>query len=320
MEMKPIYSAVFFSSLLWLNACETEFTPPTVTDGQQIVVEGFIEAAQENGLPTFVILSRSLPYFEKLSRDQLDQLYVKGAKVTVTSGDGAVATLQEICLQDLDPNTQNIVRQFLGFGGGNDSLGVNFCAYADLFGLIKPKEGQRYDLKVEAEGQLITATTTIPDLVGLDSFHFKPTPGKGIDSLAQLFTTIADPVDQINYYRYLSSINRGPYESGFNSLTDDIIFNGQTFEFRLNKPESGTDDEEDGGPETFGLWHRGDTITIKWCTIDQNHFNFWNTLEFNRNNQGPFSSYTRITSNIRGGLGVWGGLAAAYYDLVVPEL
>ncbi|MBK8777276.1 MAG: hypothetical protein IPO25_07635 [Saprospiraceae bacterium] len=32
---------------------------------------------------------------------------------------------------------------------------------------------------------------------------------------------------------------------------------------------------------------------------------FWNTLEFNKGSQGPFSSYTTINSNIIGGLGIW---------------
>lgn len=322
MEMKRIYPQLIILILYMGVGCETEYTPPILSTQRQIVVEGYIEAAESNAVPTYVILTRDLPYFEQLGRDQLDELYVRGAKVTVTSDAGLSVPLQELCLLDLDPVTQQLVRQFLGFSLNNDSIGVNFCAYADLFGAIKPEQGRTYELKVEVDGQVITASTTIPKHVGLDSLKFTPTPGQGIDSLAQLLATIDDPADVNNYYRYLSRINNGSYASGFNSITDDIIFNGKKFEFRLNKPESSDDsaDDDQQGPETFGLWHRGDTISIKWCSIDKGHFDFWNTLEFNRNNQGPFSSYTRIISNIKGGLGIWGGLSAEYYELVVPEL
>ncbi len=322
MEMKRIiYSFLLFTIIY--SACETEYTPPVVSVNQQMVVEGYIEATKTNALPTYVILTRALPYFEELNLDQLNNLYVRGAKITVTSNDGVSIPLPEICLQDLDPETQMLVRPLLGFPAGNDSIKINFCAYADVLGLLKPVPGQTYTLKVEAEGQILTASTTIPVFVGLDSLKFTPTPGKGIDTLAQLLATIADPADRANYYRYLSRINNGAYTSGFNALTDDIIFNGQKFEFRLNKPESGDmeeENEEDRDPGTFGMWRRGDTISLKWCNIDKSHYDFWSTYEANRNNQGPFSSYTRIISNIKGGLGVWGGLSAEYYDLVVPEL
>ena len=52
-------------------------------------------------------------------------------------------------------------------------------------------------------------------------------------------------------------------------------------------------------------------------SIGEEQFNFWNTLEFSRANQGPFSSYTRIDHNVEGGLGIWGGIAARYYPLTV---
>ena len=61
----------------------------------------------------------------------------------------------------------------------------------------------------------------------------------------------------------------------------------------------------------------GDSVLIKWTTIDEAHFDFWNTLEFSNANQGPFSSYTRLQSNINGGLGIWGGYSVSYYSRTV---
>ena len=70
---------------------------------------------------------------------------------------------------------------------------------------------------------------------------------------------------------------------------------------------------------TFGLFKIGDSVAIKWSAIDETHFNFWNTLEFNKGNQGPFSTYTTINSNIIGGLGNWGGYNSKIYRLKVKR-
>ncbi|MEL6924369.1 MAG: DUF4249 family protein [Bacteroidota bacterium] len=53
------------------------------------------------------------------------------------------------------------------------------------------------------------------------------------------------------------------------------------------------------------------------ANIDAAHFDFWSTLEFNAVNQGPFSAYTRIASNVEGGLGIWGGYSVSFYTVVV---
>ena len=126
---------------------------------------------------------------------------------------------------------------------------------------------------------------------------------------------MADPPGTTNYYRYFTGENDGPLIIPFHSVTDDVFFDGQEFDFPLTKAEDG----EDFDFTTFGLFTRGDSITIKWMNLDREHFQFWSTLEFSRENQGPFSSYTRVKSNINGGLGIWGGISASYYGLWVPE-
>jgi hypothetical protein len=97
-------------------------------------------------------------------------------------------------------------------------------------------------------------------------------------------------------------------------VVEDLFFDGKMFEFQLLNPRTTRADVD---PDEFGLYFVGDTISIKWCTIDEAHFDFWNTLEFSSANQGPFSSYTRLESNIEGGLGIWGGYSVSYYTLPV---
>ncbi|MBK7223573.1 MAG: DUF4249 family protein [Saprospiraceae bacterium] len=52
--------------------------------------------------------------------------------------------------------------------------------------------------------------------------------------------------------------------------------------------------------------------------LDKVHFDFWKTRDFAANSGGPFSSYTRIKTNINGGLGIWGGYSVQNYRLYCP--
>ena len=102
----------------------------------------------------------------------------------------------------------------------------------------------------------------------------------------------------------------------FSSVIDDRFFDGKEFEFPLTKAEPLNEDID---PAEYGYFAVGDTVTLKWSTIDQEHFDFWNTLEFNRVNQGPFSSYTKVDFNIEGGIGIWGGYSSSFYKMVARE-
>ena len=117
-----------------------------------------------------------------------------------------------------------------------------------------------------------------------------------------------------DYYRYFTATNERALSAPFNSIIDDGFFNGLSFEFPLPESEAPSQDFDF---DTFGFYNIGDEVQIKWCTVDEAHFNFWNTLEFNRQNQGPFSSYTLIATNIEGGIGIWGGYSVSFYNLVV---
>lgn len=295
-----------------LSACEKEFIPDVSTDREEIVVEGFIEAGTR-ALPPYVILTRNLPFFTELEADQLEGLFVHGADVKVSDGEQTVQ-LTELCLSELNPEQQELAGLLLGIDP--DNLGFNFCAYADLSGRMRGETGRHYDLEINVEDRQLRASTTIPPLVELDSLIFMEPPGEPNDTLTQMRCVLDDPADQTNFYRYFTGINSGPLQSGLNSVVDDRLFNGRRFEFPLFKAEPRNGDFD---PATFGLFRRGDTVTVKWANIDREHYDFWNTLEFNAANQGPFSSYTRVASNVTGGLGIWGGLSAAYYTVVAQE-
>lgn len=298
----------------WLTlSCEQEFIPASADLPPEIVVEGYIEAGAEPR-PPFVILSRSTSFFSEFSAEDFNENFVSGADVRITDGQDTVQ-LEEICLNELSPLEKQLAAD--AFGLAVDSLGFNFCVYIDMSFSMMGEEGKTYTLLVDAEGRQLRAVTSIPGQVPIDSLRFRPPPGEPVDTLAQLLGYLKDPAGTTNFYRYQVGINGGPIISPGASVSDDRLFDGEVVEFPLFRPiPRGSVDID---LETFGLYTVGDTITVKWMTIDEAHFDFWNTVEFNTANQGPFSSYTLIESNVEGGLGIWGGISASYYTLPVSR-
>lgn len=291
-------------------ACEEEFLPEISTDPTDIVVEGYIEAGDQ-ALPPYVILTRSIPFSTEISLETFNNLFVRDAQVTVSNGSTSV-NLVELCLSELDPAQQILVAQ--AFGVDLEDLALNVCLYLDPSFSLVGEVGKTYTLEIRVEDKLLTARTTIPPLVPLDSIQFVDPPGNPPANLLEMRCFVTDPDSLVSFYRYFTSINGEAFIPGFNSVTDDVFFDGKRFEFPLAKGEPRNEPIEQ---ETFGLLTVGDTLTMKWCTIDQAHYNFWNSLEFNAINQGPFSSYTRVENNINGGLGIWGGLSVSYITKAV---
>lgn len=310
---KALHIILLVVSLSFI-ACETEFIPKNINLDPEIVVEGYIEYTDSQQIPPYVILTKSKPFFSSLSVTELENLFVHNATVSVLDNENKSVTLKEICLNDIPANVRPQVSQALGLNP--DSVRINFCVYTDLSFTYLPKEGNTYQLKIIADGKTITSITQIPKYVPLDSLWWREAPGKPSDTLLQLMSVIKDPVSEVNFYRYSCSTNAGTFVYPFNSVFDDPLINGKRFEFRLIRPNR---PGEDFDQSTFGLFKVGDSVEIKWSTIDEGHYRFWETFEFNRGNQGPFATYTTINSNIKGGLGVWGGYNSRIYKLKVKR-
>ncbi len=299
---------LLLAACLW--TCEEEFIPEIDDSPPEIVVEGYIEAGDNSTTP-FVILTRSIPFFSQIDLNQVDDFFVRDALITVSS-ENRIVELQEFCLSELDQAQQQIAAEL--FGLDLDSANLDFCVYVDPTSSMSGQEGKKYDLKIEVEGKVITASTTLPELSEISNYSFVDTPGVSSDTLRELRITLADRQDEVNFYRYFTEVNEEGMLAAINSVLNDLFFDGDEFEFPLPKAEAG-DVEFDF--ESYGYYRVGDTVDIKFCTIDEAHYDFWSTLEFNRANQGPFSSYTKISYNIEGGIGIWGGYSSSIKRLIV---
>ncbi len=310
--MNRFYILSLLGILSLFLACETEYIPDIPNDEPDIVVEGYIEAGP-NARPPYVLLTQSTPFFSTINAEALNDLFVHDAVVTISDGTNTIP-LTEVCYNDLSPAQQELVGEALGLGEA-DSIGLNICVYIEAnLAPALGEVGKSYDLRIELEDKVLTATTTIPQIVPVDSVRYVKLPEEADPTLRELRGFLTDIPGVASYYRYFTQRNAEPLYPGLNSVIDDVFFDGQSFEFPITRGQGRTDIIDF---DTFGYFWLGDTVTVKFCTIDQKHYDFWNTLEFNTASDGPFSSFTKVQSNVDGGLGVWGGYGVSTKTIVI---
>lgn len=275
-----------------LVSCEKTINIQPDQQAPKLVVEALIE----NGQPPVVILSNSLNYFSTIDTATLNNDYVHNAKVTITTG-GTTYTLIE----------------FTG------SYGNGFKYYYYSVNGLSGDFGKQYDLRIETGGQAYTSTTTIPYLTKkIDSLWWKKAPGNSDTNKAVLMARVTDPPGFGNYIRYFTRVNSDVFYPGQNSVFDDQIIDGKTYDIQVDR---GVNRNEKLVPEDYGYFKRGDTATVKFCNIDKASFDFWRTWEFSYQSIGnPFSSPGKVISNIdNGALGSFCGYSVQYISLIIPK-
>lgn len=281
--------------ILW-TGCEKKISIDLHQSDQKLVVEGTIE----NGKQPRVILTHSLNYFSSIDTTILKTMFVHDAKILV-SGDGDTVRLSEHSVDTLNGN--------------------KFYYYApDTAGLFIGKVGQAYSLHIEVGNKVLNAITTIPAQgFQVDSLWWLwGVKDKAPDTTkAFLMLKINDPPQAGNYARYFTKTNEEPFYPGLASVADDEITNGTTFDFQLDR---GVNKNVKVSYDDYGYFNPGDTVTLKFCNIDEATYAFWHTWEYAWSNNGnPFSTPTTILGNIPGALGYWGGYAAQYRTIIITK-
>ena len=125
-----------------------------------------------------------------------------------------------------------------------------------------------------------------------------------------------DPPGLGNYIRYFTKKNSGSFLPGENSVFDDQVIDGTTYEVPLD-PGINRNNRVDGD-RTF---RRGDTVTLKFCNIERATYQFWISMEFAYQSIGnPFVSPNKVLGNVsNGALGAFCGYAVFYKTLIIPK-
>lgn len=268
--------------LLFFTSC-TEPTFEVDSYKSEIVIDGWIE----QGKFCQVLLTLSAPYFSDVDSASLRDYALTTAKVTISDGENfEVLTLK--------PNSDY------------------FPPYLYIGTEMKGEIGKKYTLTVESGGKKAFASTTIPEPVKLDSTWFALE--KDQDSLGFIWIKFTDDATTKNYYRTLTQIQNVDSKyipNHFPNFNDDY-FNGQDIEFSLLKGNSSIEREDDF------YYSLGDTIMLKFTTIDILSFNFWYSFQKEIINTGnPFASTNaRVKTNVTNGLGVWCGYGSTYYKII----
>ncbi len=275
------------------SGCEKDIDFNLKQQEPLLVVDGRIET---NEYPV-IFLSKSLGYFETLSQQAILSSLVNNAEVFISVAG------QE---QKLKLYNQVI------------APGISIPYYSSDLQLTNPLKGTAgndYNLRIVQDGKSYSSTTRIPNFnASLDSAWVIRTPNDPDTNKRSLFLRITDPPGRGNYVRYFSKQNSGQFLPGENSVFDDQIIDGTTFDVQL---EPGID-RNNPLPSDSNFFKRGDSISLKFCDIDKATYTFWNTWEFSYQSIGnPFAQPNKVIGNIsNNALGSFCGYAVRYYSFV----
>ena len=283
--------------LLLLSSCERSVDFNIDKVAPKLVVEATIE----NGQPPVVYLSKSLNYYSKIDQSILSDNFVHNAEVYVSTGT-FTHKLKEYSIPV--------------------SARYNFYYYSvdpsSPATAFKGVLNKQYSLRIITEGKEYTAITSIPNTTRrIDSIFWKQAPIGNPSAKVAFMIRATDPPGYGDYIRYFTKRNQEDFFPGLNSVYDDQVIDGTSYEIQVERGINRNDSTSEG----FTYFNKGDTVTLKLCNIDKATFDFWRTMEYTYSSIGnPFASPTKVLSNIsNGGLGYFGGYAAQYRTLIIPR-
>jgi hypothetical protein len=295
--LKYLSLAVFLFITVF-TSCEKEVDIQIPSKDPSVVIEGQIE----NDLPPFVLITKSIGFFDKVDLSVLEENFVHDALVIIS--DGTITdTLREYAADT-------------GSGAKFYFYSVDTATLGNA--IIAGEFNKHYKLSVTHEGKTYEAITKIPSVPEIDVFRgdkkrvirFPETPEEAVG----LYISVKDPDTSGNYFRYFTKRNAEPYypvdvvdpqELGANGEYFDKIQIGFGYDRTL----------QDSANLIYPI--KGDSITLKWCAVDRQVYTFWETFSFAINVVGnPFASPTNVPSNFsNGALGVWAGYGARYIQI-----
>jgi len=288
-----ILSVLMFLFIIVFSSCEKEVHIDLGSVPPQLVVEGGIQ----QGLPPVVVLTTTISFFSSIDYSTLQNSFVHTADVTVSDG------ITTIKLKEYSLDTGNHNKFYLY------SIDTPYT--------FKGQIGKTYFLTINYNGKTYTSNTTIPPPMQLDSFSIvaPPVPSVKFPNAVTLYLHFKDPDTLGNYAKYYTKRNSEPYYSS--SIYTDELNNGTAVSWYID-PGANLAMPDSSSTRRF---YKGDTVAVKWCSIDRNVYKFWNTYEFAQNSIGnPFATPINAQSNIsNGALGVWQGYGADTIAIIIPK-
>ena len=266
-------------------SCEKNFNIELDTAPQLLIVEGYIN----NEIPeyNYVVLTRSQNYYAP----DFQSLAVTNATVTVTEG-----TLLPDQTYSWDPATKVQLRE-ASQPQIPDSLrqGVYFDPrlFTSPAQALRGTTGKYYLLEIEKDGMHYSSVTGLLQPVILDSissgYHFNDAED-GNKPKAKITACYQDPDTigntQMYFWRYEANRNNfgwaGLSRNRRADGADDLI-NGQYIKLTQN--------------QAFAI---GDTVSYFLVSVERKVYNFWESYDKARDNEGPFATPVTLQNTISG--------------------
>ena len=308
-----IRSIIILFLICSLSACQKEITIPIPKQAISIVIDGKIET----GLPPIVFLSYTKDIFSPTNLDSIFGGFIDDAVIIVSNG-LISDTLDRVCTDEI-PDTLKQYASFL-FGVPKSIIEqYHFCFFSTLNPSLFGQIGNRYTIKVMHKNKTYNAITTIEKPVPLDSIYWKPekkTPDHGY-----IYANLSEPYAENNFYLWevlqIKAGNDGmnkdqKFYKPSNPVFNDQFINGLLFTISYENPRSRFDKKI---PEEFrGLYKKGDTIMVKFSTLNKDSYRFLEQKYVQLQSGGsPFSTPVNLPSTIsNGALGSWIGYSPSY--------
>ena len=322
---------IFIISLL-LFSCQEEITLDLPQSEDKIVVEGSIE----NGFPPYVILTKNQGYFDPINSQTYSNLFVtdvEAIKIWYIDDNGIIEK------RDLELLPIDLAEAITGEPiplytvADLDSSNANNYEFS--------QSGRTYYLEIKWNNQIISSSTTIPEVTPLDCLWVEKSENEEKEFKFDIRALYSDPADQNNYilvkskriqhYEKIDSIgcqvkNNPDFSLKIIDAGADVLINGQTFETYFPRPR------DNGFPTgKYNGYHKKecqgdsieflkDVVLIKYCQIDEASLKFWRGLIRQVGTNGnPFAEPLNLVSNITNGLGIFSGYGSAYYMVPIVE-
>lgn len=249
---------------------------------RQLVLEGWIDSG---GHP-MVLLSDDIPLADGIidASDLIDGI-AKWAKVTVDDGDTTVVLT----------------------GRPDDRY---FPPYVFTSSKMVGVPGKTYEVRAQYKGHVATARTTIPEPMALDTLYSAHIS----DDKYMVVCGFTAPPDKGHYFKFMTMIEGtdGRYHDTALGTMSDEVFDGyvEAHLFSTRRLFS--------FPYMNDICE-GDTVWVKFCTIDEVSYKFWSNFEVNMFGDivSMYQFETDMSANVEGALGYWTGYGAREYKLKI---
>ena len=318
-----------------LFSCQEEITLELPKADDKLVIEGSIE----NGFPPYIIITKNGGYFDPIDSETFDNLFVndiESVEIWYNDNDGVKldsVILEQITFFDSLPPIYTDIDYLTSL----DENGVPPSLY-DF-----SKSGRTYYLEIKWNNQVISSSTTIPEVTPLDCLWVEKSENSKEEYEYDIRALYSDPADQDNFillkskriqhFEYKDSLECQAKDRPDNSLKlidagSDILINGQSFETYFPRPKESGNPFPDGNYNAYHteiceedtLEFKEDIVLIKYCQIDEPSLKFWRGLVRQVGTNGnPFAEPLNLVSNINNGLGVFTGYGSVYYKVKIIE-